>query len=111
MELVKPSYFLAIKTTQFNCTNENFVQLYTLTYCGLVTPYGDRDLGQHFVSGNGLLPDGTKPLPEPNVDWWSVKSSDIHIRAISQEMLQPLVTEIHLKIIQNLIQISQGPMS
>ena len=30
-------------------------------------PYGDRYLGQlnNFGSGNGLLPDGTKPLPEP----------------------------------------------
>ena len=33
-----------------------------------------------------------------NVDWSSVKSSDIHIRAISQEMPQPLVNEIRLKI-------------
>ena len=29
-------------------------------------PYGDIDLGQVSIgSGNGLLPDGTKPLPEP----------------------------------------------
>ena len=35
-----------------------------LTRCGLVTLYGDIDLGQH-CSGNGLLPDGTKPSPEP----------------------------------------------
>ena len=48
-------------------------------------------------SGNGLLPDGTKPLPEP-VDWSSVKSSDIHIRAISQEIPQPAITKIRLKI-------------
>ena len=40
-------------------------------------------------SGNGLLPDGTKPLPEP---------SDIHIRAISQVMSQPSITKIRLKI-------------
>ena len=33
-----------------------------------------------------------------NVDWSSVKSSDIHIRAISQEMPQPSITKIHLKI-------------
>ena len=33
-----------------------------------------------------------------NVDWSSVKSSDIHIRAISQEMLQPSITKICLKI-------------
>ena len=37
-----------------------------LTHCGLVASYGDRSLGQHYSgSGNGLLPDGTKPLPEP----------------------------------------------
>ena len=28
-----------------------------LTYCGLVTQYGDIDLG-HYLPGNGLLPDG-----------------------------------------------------
>ena len=61
------------------------------THCGLVMPYGDRDWGQHW-------PDGTKPLPEPNVDWSSVKSSDIHIREISQEMPQPSITKICLKI-------------
>ena len=33
----------------------------SLTYCGLETPYGDRDLGQ-IGSCNGLLPDGTKLL-------------------------------------------------
>ena len=36
----------------------------TLTHCGLGAPYGDIDLGKT-GSGNGLLPDGTKPLPEP----------------------------------------------
>ena len=34
-----------------------------LTHCGLVTPYGSKDLGQHWFI-NGLLHDGTKPLPE-----------------------------------------------
>ena len=50
--------------------------------------------------GNGLLPDGTKPLPEPMlIDHdSSVKSNDIHIRAISQEMPQTSVTEILLEI-------------
>ena len=34
-----------------------------------------------------------------NVDWSSInKSSDIHIRAISQEMPQPAITKICLKI-------------
>ena len=49
---------------------------------GLVTPYGDRDLGQYWLS----------------VDWSSVKSSDIHIMAISQEMPQPSITKICLNI-------------
>ena len=35
-----------------------------LTHCGLVMPHGIIYLHQH-GSGNGLLPDGTKPLPEP----------------------------------------------
>ena len=49
-------------------------------------------------SGNGLLHDGTKPLPEPMLTdhQWSPK--DIDIRAISQEMPQPSITKIRLKI-------------
>ena len=51
-------------------------------------------------SANGLLPDGTKPLPEPMLtdDWSSVRSSDIHTRAISEEVTQPSITKICLKI-------------
>ena len=52
-------------------------------------------------SGNGLLPDGTKPLPEhaePMLTDHRLKSSDIHSRAMSQEMPQPSITKIHLKI-------------
>ena len=36
-----------------------------LTHWGLVTSYGERDPWVNIGSGNGLLPDGTKPLPEP----------------------------------------------
>ena len=35
-----------------------------LTYCGLMTLYG-TEIWVNIGSGNGLLPDGTKPLPEP----------------------------------------------
>ena len=48
--------------------------MYLKTHCGLVMPYGDRVLCQ-LGSGNGLLPDGTKPLPEPmltHYQWDSV---------------------------------------
>ena len=31
-------------------------------------PYGDINL-VNIVSGNGLLPDGTKALPEPMLTW------------------------------------------
>ena len=38
-------------------------------------------------SGNGLLPDGTKPLPEPMLTIHP-SSLGIHLREISQEMPQ-----------------------
>ena len=52
-------------------------------------------------SGNGLLPDGTKPLPEPmltNQLQWHVSSSDIHLRVILWEKPQPLIPKISLKV-------------
>ena len=49
-------------------------------------------------SNNGLLPDGTKPLPKPMFEWSSVKSTNIHIRAISQDMPQLSITKIPWKI-------------
>ena len=57
-----------------------------------MTPFGDRDVGQHWLRYQGII-------TWTNVDWSSVKSSDIHIRAIWQEMPQPSITKICLKII------------
>ena len=48
------------------------------------------------VSVHGLLPGGTKPLPEPMLTYH--QSSVIHLRAISQEIPQPPFTKISLKI-------------
>ena len=42
---------------------------------------------------NGL-PDGTKPLPI----MLTVRSNDIHLRSVSQEILQPTITKISFKI-------------
>ena len=56
-----------------------------------------REIWVNIGSGNGLLPDGTKPLPEPMLTD-HVKSSDIDIKVISQEMPQPSITKICLKI-------------
>ena len=47
------------------------------THCSLVTPYGDI-IWINTGSSNGLVPDGTKPLPEPMLtyqQWGSVVSS------------------------------------
>ena len=48
---------------------------------------------------NGL-PDGTKPLPS----LLTVRSNDIDLRSISQEILQPTITNISFKIVHLNIQ-------
>ena len=45
-----------------------------LTHCGLVMPYGDRDLGQHWRH---------QAITWTTVDLSSIRSSGIHLRAIS----------------------------
>ena len=55
----------------------------TSSHCGLVTPYGGRDLGHHWH----------------DVDLSSLRSSDVHLGAISLEISQPSVTKISLKIV------------
>ena len=70
-----------------------------LTHCGLVKPYGDRDLGQHWLR-QWLVAWQHQAITWTDVDWLSVKSNDINIRAISQEMPQPSITKICLKITQ-----------
>ena len=52
-----------------------------------VMPYGDRDLGQHwFRYRNNLLPDSTKPLPQPNIDNSLLRLCCIHVWRISQSV-------------------------
>ena len=75
----------------------NFPGSSELTHCGLVTPYGDRDLGQHWLR-QWLVALRHQAITWTNVDWSWVKTSDINIRAISQEMPQPSIPEICLKI-------------
>ena len=40
------------------------IRSWDLSHCGLVTPHGNINLGRHWLK-NGMLPYGTKPLPEP----------------------------------------------
>ena len=60
-----------------------------LTHCGLETPYGASIL-VNIASGNCLLPDGTKPLPEPmltsKVPWHS-HESNLDNSTLGQESL------------------------
>ena len=59
--------------------------------------YSALDILVNTGSGNGLLPDGTKPLPEPMLIY-HVRSRDIRLRAISQLIPKLSTTEITLKI-------------
>ena len=68
-----------------------------LTQWGLVMPFGDIDLGQHWLR-QWLVAWWHQVITWTNVDWSSVKSNDIHVRAISHEMPQPENTKICLKI-------------
>ena len=65
---------------------------------------GDIDLVNH-GSSNHLLPDGTKPLPEPMF----IRIVSIHLRAISQEMLKIFILGvwIHVLLIQDYNYISE----
>ena len=56
------------------------------------------EISVNIGSGNGLFPDCTKPLPEPMLTDHQWSPSDIHTRAISQQMPQPSITKIRLKI-------------
>ena len=82
--------------------------LKVLTHCDLVTSYGDKDLGQHWLD-NGLLTDGTKPLPEPRLTdhQWSPVTfilGQFHMRCLNLQLLKS-VWKLH---IWNFIQNSPG---
>ena len=69
-----------------------------LTHCGLVTPFGSRDLGQHWFR-QWLVAWWHQAFTWTSVDLSSLRSSDVHLRAISCEISQPSVAKISLKII------------
>ena len=68
-----------------------------LIHCGLLMPFGDRDLDQHWLR-YWLVAWRHEAITWTNVDWSSGKFGDIYIRAISQELPQPSITKICLKI-------------
>ena len=50
------------------------------------------------VTGNGLVPDGTKPLPESMLTNHQVRSGGIPLKASSVDMLKISILDIILKI-------------
>ena len=66
-------------------------------HCGLVTPYGDKDLCQHWLR-SWLVAWRHQAITWTNVDLSSVRSNDIHLTAISQEITQQSIIEISLQI-------------
>ena len=68
-----------------------------LTHWGLVTPYGDRGLGQHLFK-QWLVARRHQAITWTNVDLSSLMSSDNHLCASLQDIAQPSVTEIIWKI-------------
>ena len=66
-----------------------------LTLCVLVTSHEYVYIEVIIGPGEGLLPRGPKPLPEPLLP--SARSSDTLRRTITQEIPQPLITKITLK--------------
>ena len=62
-----------------------------------MTPYGDRELGQHRLR-QWLVAWWHQAITWTNVDLSSVRSCGFHVRAISLEMPQSSITKICLKI-------------
>ena len=68
-----------------------------LTHCGLMTPYGDLDLGQHWPRW-WLVALQHQAITWASIDLSSGWPSKIHLRVISQEIPQVPITKIILKI-------------
>ena len=73
------------------------MEWWALTHWGLVMPYGAIDLGQHWPMW-WLGAWRHQAITWTNVDLSLVRSSDKHMRAISQDILQPWITKITTKI-------------
>ena len=76
-----------------HCSGKNTEHI---THCGLVTPYGGRDLGKHWFR-QWLVAWRHQVITWTNVDLSSLWSHDVILRAISLEISQPSVTKISFK--------------
>ena len=83
-------------TLQLNelSTIEVYMQLFPLTqWCHMAL-----EILVKTGSGNGLLPDGTKTLPEPMLTYHQLRSCDIHLKTLSWEDLKIPISKARLKI-------------
>ena len=68
-----------------------------LTHSGLLAPYRDIDLGQHWLR-YWLVAWRHQAITWTSVDLSSVRSCSIYLRAISQEIIKIAALDMHLKI-------------
>ena len=68
-----------------------------LTHCGLVTPYGDRDLGQLWLR-QWLVAWRHQAITWTNVDLSSVMSLGIHLRELSLNDVKIPINKTRLKM-------------
>ena len=68
-----------------------------LTHCGLVTPYGDTELGQHWLR-QWLGAWRHQAITWTNVDLSWVRCNGIHLRALSLDDVKIPINKIRLKI-------------
>ena len=85
--------FVALK----KYVKHRWINIFSLTHCGLVTPYGDRDLVQHLFK-YWLVVWWHQAITWTNVGWSSVRSCGIHRRALSWEDLKIPISKTRLKI-------------
>ena len=87
-----------VKLTIYQITYvQKATQWFCLIHCGLVTSYGNRCLGQHWLR-EWLVSWWHQAITWTNVDLSSVRSCGINLRAILKEIPRPPFTKISLKI-------------
>ena len=64
-----------------------------------MTPYNFMDLGHYTSSGNGLLPDSTKPLPKLMLTLHQLNPQEQISMKFHSQLIQFSLKKIHLKIV------------
>ena len=90
--------FLALRSIQLMAGEPvRRVCIALVTHCGLVTPYGDKELCQHLIR-YWLVAWRHQAITWTNVDLSSLRSHSIHLCALSLEDLKKPINKTRLKI-------------